>query len=304
MDSTAAKPHRGTVAATLPRVGLTLRRPGVSMGRRWRGGRILVPDSRQSGALARTLHVLLGGSGVAVALVTGSLAVGIFVDIVRNPTMRSGIQSATLVFCAATTIAAVALARWAFGSHRREASDEADAERAVLTLASAAGGVTSEADIVMKTALSATQVRAAVHRLHVLGLLEPISGAGGAHRVVRRDASYGSTPPESAPAASGLEGENNLDPLAIRYGLTRAETNVLALVATGLSNEEVGDRLFVSPATVRTHLHNVFRKLGVRSRVQATLLVTKWPGATGSAGSGTPAPEGTATPISGDPENK
>jgi DNA-binding CsgD family transcriptional regulator len=240
---------------------------------------------------------------VAAALVTGSLAVGILVDIVRNPSMRSGIQSATLVFCATTTIAAVALARWGFGSHGREASDEADAERAVLTLASAAGGVTNEADVVMKTALSATQVRAAVHRLHALGLLEPLPGAGGAHRVVRPDAPHGGTPAEPAPAAV-LETGNDLDPLALRYGLTRAETNVLGLVATGLSNEEVGGRLFVSPATVRTHLHNVFRKLGVRSRVQATLLVTKGPGDTRAGGSGTPSSEGTPGPVSGDPERK
>jgi DNA-binding CsgD family transcriptional regulator len=245
------------------------------MGPRWRGGRILVPDPRESGPLARTLHVLLGGSGVAVALVTGSLAVGILVDIVRTPSLRSGIQSATFVFCAMATIAAVALARWGFGGRGRDASDEADAERAVLTLASASGGVTNETDVVMKTALSATQVRAAVQRLHALGLLEPISGAGGGHRVVRPGVSYGSTPPEPAPGAAVSEGGENLEAVALRYGLTRAETNVLRLVATGLSNEEVGERLFVSPATVRTHLHNVFRKVGVRSRVQATLLVTK-----------------------------
>jgi two-component system, NarL family, response regulator DegU len=59
--------------------------------------------------------------------------------------------------------------------------------------------------------------------------------------------------------------------------VTPAQTNVLRLVATGLSNDEIGEKLFVSPATVRTHLYNLFRKLGVRSRVQATLLVTKGP---------------------------
>jgi DNA-binding CsgD family transcriptional regulator len=273
------------------------------MGPPWRGGRTLIPDSPKAGPWARILRLLLGAAGVAVALVTGPLAVGILVDIVRNPSIRSGIQSATLVFCVATTIGAVALARWGFGSHGGELSDEADAERAVLMLASAAGGITNEADVVMKTALSATQVRAAVHRLHALGLLEPIPGAGGVHRLVRPDGSHGSTPPDSAPGAAVSEREK-LDPLAIRYGLTRAETNVLGLVATGLSNEEVGERLFVSPATVRTHLHNVFRKLGVRSRVQATLLVTKWPGEAHAAESRTPSSEGTAGRVSGDPERK
>jgi len=61
--------------------------------------------------------------------------------------------------------------------------------------------------------------------------------------------------------------------LALRHGLTAAETGVLDCLAAGLSNRQIGERLFISPATVRTHLYNMFRKLGVRSRVQAALLV-------------------------------
>ena len=48
---------------------------------------------------------------------------------------------------------------------------------------------------------------------------------------------------------------------------------MLDCLAAGLSNRQIGERLFISPATVRTHLYNMFRKLGVRSRVQAALLV-------------------------------
>jgi ATP/maltotriose-dependent transcriptional regulator MalT len=52
-------------------------------------------------------------------------------------------------------------------------------------------------------------------------------------------------------------------------GLTRRETEVLALVAGGLSNREVADRLVLSERTVARHLANVFVKLGVKSRTAA-----------------------------------
>ena len=55
-----------------------------------------------------------------------------------------------------------------------------------------------------------------------------------------------------------------------QWGLTGRESEVLAMVvATGLPNRAIGDALFVSENTVRTHLKAVFRKLGITSRSQA-----------------------------------
>mgnify|MGYP002621557095 FL=1 len=51
--------------------------------------------------------------------------------------------------------------------------------------------------------------------------------------------------------------------------LSEREVEVLALVAEGLSNAEVGRRLFVAPSTVKKHLEHVYDKLGVRRRTQA-----------------------------------
>ena len=54
--------------------------------------------------------------------------------------------------------------------------------------------------------------------------------------------------------------------------LTGREREVLGLVAQGLDNLDVAARLFVSEATVKTHVNRIFAKLGVRSRAQLVVL--------------------------------
>ena len=44
---------------------------------------------------------------------------------------------------------------------------------------------------------------------------------------------------------------------------------MLALIAAGEANQEIADRLFVSTSTVKTHVNNLYRKLGAHSRTQA-----------------------------------
>jgi LuxR family maltose regulon positive regulatory protein len=53
------------------------------------------------------------------------------------------------------------------------------------------------------------------------------------------------------------------------YGLTRRESEVLSLLAEGLSNNEIAEKLFVSLDTVKTHVKHIFKKLNVKRRFEA-----------------------------------
>lgn len=52
-------------------------------------------------------------------------------------------------------------------------------------------------------------------------------------------------------------------------GLTPREHEILGLIAQGLSNREIGEKLFVSENTIKTHSSRIFEKLGVNRRVHA-----------------------------------
>jgi DNA-binding NarL/FixJ family response regulator len=67
---------------------------------------------------------------------------------------------------------------------------------------------------------------------------------------------------------------NSRAPVAPRVAskLTARETEVLRLMAEGLEQEEIAGQLFITRRTVGTHIENLMRKLGVRSRAQAVAL--------------------------------
>ena len=75
-----------------------------------------------------------------------------------------------------------------------------------------------------------------------------------------RPGADGDTPGgDTPPAAAAVES----------LGLTARELEVLALVAEGRSNRQVGEALFISAKTASVHVSNILAKLGVASRVEA-----------------------------------
>jgi DNA-binding NarL/FixJ family response regulator len=95
-----------------------------------------------------------------------------------------------------------------------------------------------------------------VDSIHVIAVGESILAPTVTRRLLERFA-------DSLPGAQ--EGYSLVD------ALTEREREILTLLAHGLSNAELGARLFLSEPTIKTHLSSVFRKLGVRDRVQAVI---------------------------------
>ena len=76
--------------------------------------------------------------------------------------------------------------------------------------------------------------------------------------------------PAPAPEPTASAGPFAPDPAKLQeLGITPREHEILGLIAEGLSNREIGARLFISENTVKTHSSRLFDKLGVGRRVQA-----------------------------------
>jgi two-component system NarL family response regulator len=74
--------------------------------------------------------------------------------------------------------------------------------------------------------------------------------------------------PTSIPEGSTASAE-------IATALTQREQEILALIAIGKSNPEIAKALYITPGTVKVHVHSVLHKLGVRDRTQAVIVALK-----------------------------
>jgi DNA-binding NarL/FixJ family response regulator len=82
--------------------------------------------------------------------------------------------------------------------------------------------------------------------------------------------------PAAVSASDGTPGDlDELRAALDRYGLTAREREILGLVAAGLTNRLIAERLFISESTAGVHVANILGKLGVASRVEAATLATR-----------------------------
>lgn len=110
-------------------------------------------------------------------------------------------------------------------------------------------------------------IRAGACGYLVHGRFEPAELADSLHRAARGETvlSPAIAPTVFAALRRGPQADTHGDP----HELTAREREVMTLVAAGLSNREIADKLVVSEKTVKNHVHNSYRKLGVTRRGEA-----------------------------------
>jgi ATP/maltotriose-dependent transcriptional regulator MalT len=73
----------------------------------------------------------------------------------------------------------------------------------------------------------------------------------------------------AAPVNGTGSGQQQTGSILFVEAITDREQEVLSLIATGLSNQEIADELIISVNTAKRHAHNIYGKLGVKRRMQA-----------------------------------
>lgn len=68
---------------------------------------------------------------------------------------------------------------------------------------------------------------------------------------------------------------NFFDNLSNTYNLTQREIDIIKLLSRGLSNQEIAENLFISVNTVRNHIYNIYKKIGIKSRYELINLISR-----------------------------
>jgi DNA-binding CsgD family transcriptional regulator/pimeloyl-ACP methyl ester carboxylesterase len=109
----------------------------------------------------------------------------------------------------------------------------------------------------------AAQLAAAIPQGQLITMVDPEGGSGSF--------TSGSTPPPLAQAVSNFYESLHLTTPVLAEPISARELEVLRLLATGKSNQEIADELVISLNTVRRHVSNIFDKTGVSNRAQAVI---------------------------------
>ena len=89
-------------------------------------------------------------------------------------------------------------------------------------------------------------------------------------RAVHAGSTWGPGEAGAPPRPAGLR-----EQAALLQGLTTSEVEVAGLVALGMRNREIAERLAISEGTVKIHLHNIYEKLGSTGRSQLVRIAAR-----------------------------
>jgi DNA-binding NarL/FixJ family response regulator len=182
-----------------------------------------------------------------------------------DPTATTPIDAAELAFAEATLTRLTRADADAFARAAALADAAGDRWLAACARAQEADAAASAGD----AAQAVDRLRAASQiaiELRAQPLVDEIEAIGRRNRISL-----------DAPPAPALNERDTL-----RLGLTSREAEVLALVAAGRTNREIGAELYVSEKTASVHVSNILRKLGVRSRVEAAAMAQRVGASAGS----------------------
>jgi DNA-binding CsgD family transcriptional regulator len=70
--------------------------------------------------------------------------------------------------------------------------------------------------------------------------------------------------------------KTDLDSFFEKYGISKREGEIIGLIIKGHSNREIEDKLFISLETVKKHIYNIYKKTGVKNRLQLNYLIRNY----------------------------